>query len=567
MTTARSSRSSRTREPSATDHQEIEWQFDAGELEQVEGWLDQHDSGSSGLLIAPESTVEIKDTYYDTDDWRFYRAGYALRVRNTDGAVEATMKSLTPAEGSLRMRREISEPLSDDNPATLRKASGPVGGRSRTLVGERELRPLFSIETRRQGFALLLEGSADGSQSDVRIGEISLDTSKIPLGEETASLTRVEVEAGIGMAPTPDLPGFVDEMQSALDLTPASTSKYETGLYASGLNPEGNSDLGPTRIDRSMSLGEVAFAVLRRQFAEMLDHEPGTRLGEDPEELHDMRVPTRRMRAAMKVFEGALPERAGWLREELRWVAHALGEVRDLDVQIERFQAWKGEADEEDSGFLDRILTITHKRREEARKNMLETFDSVRYERLLSSFAEMLRLGPAAELELAQTNGKDEAVTAVAPALVSDRYRKWRKAAKRLDENSTPEAFHDVRKKGKRLRYTLEFVSDVYGKPVQKLVKPLKALQDDLGDHQDAVVTTEYLRELGTTTGEARVPRGVAFTMGVYAERCAREARNLRSVVPGSKPFRALIKGKKWRKFEKGLESRKGADIPNKGVR
>jgi CHAD domain-containing protein len=567
MTTARSSRSSRTREPSATDHQEIEWQFDAGELEQVEGWLDQHDSGSSGLLIAPESTVEIKDTYYDTDDWRFYRAGYALRVRNTDGAVEATMKSLTPAEGSLRMRREISEPLSDDNPATLRKASGPVGGRSRTLVGERELRPLFSIETRRQGFALLLEGSADGSQSDVRIGEISLDTSKIPLGEETASLTRVEVEAGIGMAPTPDLPGFVDEMQSALDLTPASTSKYETGLYASGLNPEGNSDLGPTRIDRSMSLGEVAFAVLRRQFAEMLDHEPGTRLGEDPEELHDMRVPTRRMRAAMKVFEGALPERAGWLREELRWVAHALGEVRDLDVQIERFQAWKGEADEEDSGFLDRILTITHKRREEARKNMLETFDSVRYERLLSSFAEMLRLGPAAELELAQTNGKDEAVTAAAPALVSDRYRKWRKAAKRLDENSTPEAFHDVRKKGKRLRYTLEFVSDVYGKPVQKLVKPLKALQDDLGDHQDAVVTTEYLRELGTTTGEARVPRGVAFTMGVYAERCAREARNLRSVVPGSKPFRALIKGKKWRKFEKGLESRKGADIPNKGVR
>jgi triphosphatase len=170
-------------------------------------------------------------------------------------------------------------------------------------------------------------------------------------------------------------------------------------------------------------------------------------------------------------------------------------------------------------------------------------------------------------LELAQTNGKDEAVTAAAPALVSDRYRKWRKTAMRLDENSSPEAFHDVRKKGKRLRYTLEFVSEVYGKPVQKLVKPLKVLQDDLGDHQDAVVTAEYLRKLGTTTGEARVPRGVAFTMGVYAERCAREAKDLRSVVPGSKPLRTLIKGKKWKKFEKVLESRKGTDIPGKGVR
>jgi len=570
MATGQDSESSRTKELSGTDHQEIEWQFDAGELESVEGWLGQHDSGSSGLLVAPESTVEITDTYYDTDDWRFYRAGYALRVRNTDGEVEATMKSLTPAEGSLRRRREISEPLKDDKPSTLKEAGGAVGGRSRTLVGWREMRPLFTLKTRRQGFALLLEGSTDGNQEDVRIGEISLDASEIPLGEETARLTRVEVEAGIGMAPTPDLVGFVDEMQSALELTPASISKYETGLYASGLNPTRDSGLGPTHVDPSMSLGEVAFAVLRTQFAEMRDHEPGTRLGEDPEELHDMRVPTRRMRAAMKVFEEALPERAGWLREELRWVAHALGDVRDLDVQIERFQAWKEEANEEVSGFLDRILSITHKRRAEARKNMLEALDSSRYERLESSFAEMLRRGPAAALELAQTNGKGqagEAVTAAAPALVSDRYRKWRKAAKRLDKSSSPEAFHDVRKKGKRLRYTLEFVSEVYGKPVQKLVKPLKRLQDDLGDHQDAVVAAGYLRDLGTTTGGTRVPRGVAFTMGVYSERCAREAKDLRSVIPDSKPFRALTKGKKWKTFEKVLWSRNGVDTPSKGLR
>src|SRR3712207_7663712 len=48
--------------------------------------------------------------------------------------------------------------------------------------------------------------------------------------------------------------------------------------------------------------------------------------------FRSMRVPTRRMRAAIKVFQGALPERAGWLGEELRWVARALGDVRDLDV-------------------------------------------------------------------------------------------------------------------------------------------------------------------------------------------------------------------------------------------
>jgi hypothetical protein len=81
------------------------------------------------------------------------------------------------------------------------------------------------------------------------------------------------------------------------------------------------------------------------------------------------------------------------------------------------------------------------------------------------------------------------------------------------------------------------------------------------------VVAAAYLRELGTKTGETRVPWGVAFTMGVYAERCTREAKDLRSVVPGSKPFRTLTKGKKWKKFEKVLESRNEANIPNKGPR
>jgi triphosphatase len=570
MSTGKGGKSSRTGRLCAADHQEIEWQFDAGDPGSVEDWLGERGPGSSGIVVVPEATVEITDTYLDTDDWRFYRAGYALRIREKDGEVEATMKSLAPAEGNLRTRREITEPLEDAGPATLKEAEGPVGGRTRAVTGGRNIRPLFRIETRRQGFGLLLDDSTGEDREDLRVGEISLDTAQIPLGGEPTCLTRVEVEAEIGRAPSPDLHDFVDEMQSALELPPASVSKYETGLCASGLDPAGDSELGLTRVDPSMSLGEVAFAVLRGQFVEMRGHEPGTRLGEDPEELHDMRVATRRMRAAMKVFQGALPDRARWLRGELRWVAQALGDVRDLDVQIERFRAWKEEADEEVTGSLDKILAITRKRRSEARKNMLDVLDSGRYERLESSLAAMLRPDPPDEKERAETNGQDRAgqpVTAAAPELLSGRYRKWRKAAKRLDEASSPEAFHDVRKKGKRLRYTLEFVSEVYGKPVQKLVEPLKALQDDLGDHQDAVVAAAYLRELGTTTGGTRVPRGVAFTMGVYSERCAREAKDLRSAMPDSKPFRALRKGKEWKKFEKVLESRADAHVPSKGVR
>ncbi len=565
--------SSRRRSPrsrrSQKDFQEVEWQFDAAELEPIEGWLKQH-SASSGLVVEAESDEKISDAYYDTDDWRFYRAGYALRVRKTGSTAEATMKSLSPAEGNVRRRREISEPLSDDKPATLARASGPVGERFRALLGGHKVRPMFKVNTRRQRFGLLLEdparqdsengSSGDGSGERVRIGEVALDSSEIPLGggKESARLSRVEVEAGAGTAPTPDLRGFVDEVQYALDLKPASISKFETGLYATGLSPDGAADTGPTGIGPGMTLGEVAFAVLRRQFGALRAHEPGTRIGEDPEELHDMRVATRRLRAAMKVFEAGLPERARWFREELRWVAGALGNVRDLDVQIGRLEAWKNGAGEETSAFLAKILDVIEKRRAEARGRMLEALDSGRYDRLQSSFAEMLRRGPGVERELARANGRDparEPIASAAPGIVSRAHRKWSKAAGRLKEDSPPEAFHDARKRGKRLRYTLEFLSDVYGKPTRKLIEPLKVVQDDLGDHQDAIVAANTLTELGTATGGPRVPRGAAFTMGVYAERYLREASGLRSRTLGSKPFRVLTKGKEWKNLQRAMKA------------
>ncbi len=86
-------------------------------------------------------------------------------------------------------------------------------------------------------------------------------------------------------------------------------------------------------------MGELAFAVLRRQLAVLRDKEPGTRLGEDVEELHDMRVATRRLRAALALFAGVLPVRAQTFRQELGWLAGVLGAVRDLDVQLEGLAA------------------------------------------------------------------------------------------------------------------------------------------------------------------------------------------------------------------------------------
>ena len=93
-----------------TDHQEVEWQFDANDLSTIEQWLLARPS-DSGVTVSPSSTDHLTDTYYDTDDWRCHRVGFALRVRQHGDEIEATLKafkSQTKIAG-LRSRREITQ--------------------------------------------------------------------------------------------------------------------------------------------------------------------------------------------------------------------------------------------------------------------------------------------------------------------------------------------------------------------------------------------------------------------------------------------------------------------------
>ena len=236
-----------------TDRQEIEWQYDVAEgLEQVEQWLGtREDSGKLtdlGFVVFEGYSKELVDTYYDTEDWRLYHAGYALRTRRESscGDCEATMKSLiseSSAAGNLRKWREISELLKSDRGDTLLTARGPVGVRLRALLGSHEARRIFEVCTRRQTFDLIPNRQvADPEKTlvTVRAGEVALDRSEIRLGAraEPIRLTRVEIEVDASAtAASRELKDFVKEMERALRLRPTTTSKYEAGLFAIGQSP------------------------------------------------------------------------------------------------------------------------------------------------------------------------------------------------------------------------------------------------------------------------------------------------------------------------------------------
>ena len=215
--------------------------------------------------------------------------------------------------------------------------------------------------------------------------------------------------------------------------------------------------------------------VLREHARELVDREPGVRLGADAEELHKQRVATRRLRSLLRSTRSQLEdrERAEWLRDELRWLGGLLGEVRDRDVLIAYLLDDLSTIEE--AAAFGGILELLDAEREEARKELLAALDSPRYRSLLYELERPTALGDGENLETAAEAD----------------YDRLRKTVKRLGDEPTDEELHRVRIKAKRARYAAEAVGGG-----SEFVSRAKDVQDVLGEHQDATVAEERIREL-----------------------------------------------------------------------
>src|SRR6185437_6561415 len=213
------------------DTREVEWQLTAPDLGAVRRWLERHASLDT-LRIEPLPTQELHDKYLDTEDWRVFRAGFALRLRGKEGRADATLKGLRSAREDVADRREITEPLPTGRVTALARAAGPVCSRVRDIAGIKALRTLFDIRTSRERFAVRSRDTA------TVLGEIALDEARFPRGDRHRRpmvLTRVELEAaGPDSAP---LERLVERLRTECELHPASENKFAVGLRSAALEP------------------------------------------------------------------------------------------------------------------------------------------------------------------------------------------------------------------------------------------------------------------------------------------------------------------------------------------
>jgi triphosphatase len=487
------------------DGREVEWQLACTDLGSVRRWLSEHGT-IDGLVLEPCSTQQIFDTYLDTDDWRIHRAGFALRVRSGSGTTEATLKSLHSSSTEVADRRELTETLNTSDSEAIRESIGPVGMRVCAVSGARSLLPLFELRTTRQRFAIHKSDEAG------QLGEIALDETVIsrPHGEPQASMVRVEVEA-LTEAHGP-LRSLVKTLRSNCALEAASDTKYSLGLKSVGLAPPAQ-EFAETAVTASMTIVEVAMVNLRRYLAGWLLHEPGARLGDDSEELHDLRVAGRRLDAILRQFQSFLPPEFSRIRATLRTVLSALGHVRDLDVALIELQDFSRKLPKADRMGVEPLKEHLLFERGRARAQMLSVLDSIWVQK---DFQELIML-LAAPVAAAEASAADLALHA-SPSLIRRRFRKLKKRADVLGMDSSTEDYHEVRGQVKKLRYVLEAVADLYGKPAVEMVRALRRWQESLGVQQDAAVATQRLNALARAQAKS-IPAETLFLMGRLAER------------------------------------------------
>jgi CHAD domain-containing protein len=247
----------------------------------------------------------------------------------------------------------------------------------------------------------------------------------------------------------------------------------------------------------------------------MLHNESGTRLGEDMEALHDMRVATRRMRAAFRVFGDYFePKAVAPYLKGLKRTGRALGAARDLDVFREKARTYRETLPVSQQSRLDEFMRVLEAQRDTARQQMIDYLDSRKYQRFVERFGEFVETEGQGSLPVGLKAGEPYPyrVRHLAPVAIYQRLAAMRAYDEWVSIPNPPlTRLHALRIACKRFRYTLEFFREALGPETKALIREVVTVQDHLGDLQDAVVASGLLRDslVWGSRGDDKSGRGV----------------------------------------------------------
>jgi len=424
-------------------------------------------------------------TYYDTPDHCLARACITLRYR-LEGHLGIWQLKL-PLNGR---RREIE----------LRGEAGEVplvfsDALVVHLEGKRPV-PVSTLRTWRTGVRVQVGG---GGEADVVLDSVSV----LMGGQIVERFRELEIEWLKGSDHTGN--GLIEKLEKAGARPHDGRPKLFRALSVSyGL---------PAAVPEHASVRECLRLYLSRQVEVLKRFDPGTRLGGESEDLHQMRVATRRLRSVLRSVHGMLdPEWAAPLLSGLMWLGQLLGFARDLDVQLEYLRSEASQLGLRDRKPVERFVSYLEEERAGAQRTLVGEMRSARYLGFLSKLEQALH-----EPVVVESDCRVEDVAARA-------FKKLSKAMRDLPPSPSNADIHQVRIKAKRARYAAELAEASGGKSATRFIKVAKGFQDLLGTHHDAVLAERYMRDF-----VARLPgERAAFAAGLLMARAHQRRDHVR---------------------------------------
>ena len=492
------------------------------------------DTLAGHVAVVTQRAHRTDRCFWDTFDGRLHGAALALvdtgsRFALTDASSYEEQAGADHAGG---VRRVLVADLPD---GPLRRRLGPI-------VEMRALTPVVRVRSR----LLPVNVLDDEGKIVVRLQ-----------AEEPTALTtprppeKVALRARLNVVGVRGYDGQYDRvlalLTGELGLEEATRPVHHDAVKAIGGRLGGMS----SKVKVSLSPGEradaAAVTILRRLQAIIEVNLPGTLADTDSEYLHDLRVAVRRSRALQRELRGVFPPEAlRVFRAEFRELQVLTGPTRDLDVQLLEFGDLTSALPAGDAGDVAPLRALLEARLADERATMVRGLRADRTSALLSNWSECLDALVAAP----EGDRPDAArpVADVAAERIGKVYRRMVKMGRAIDADSPHEALHDLRKKGKELRYLLEFFASLYPPEVVKpMVGTLKGLQDVLGRFQDREVQADSLRALGDEIAVAEGGAAALMAMGVLVRRLLEEQEAARAEFDESfarfaaKPQRKLV--------------------------
>jgi inorganic triphosphatase YgiF len=422
---------------------------------------------------AGKHTFRLINLYYDTPALDLRQRGIALRLRAKGRQWLQTVKCAGKAAGGLSARPEWETPYAGHFDFTAIDNKAVRDWLDRPKIRTR-IAPIFETNFQRIAWTFeLVRGT--------RI-ELVLDRGWIAAGGQRQAISEVEIELIDGEEA--QLFNLARAFAERIPLAPAPLSKADRGYRLFQQIPAAPVRAAPI----PLTIGDTPIEAFRSIALSCLDHlqqnHAGASASDDPEYIHQMRVATRRLRAALRLFGPLLPaDFAAPLLLPLRELMLMLGRARDYDVLLAEIAEPVLHA-LPDEPRLAALVGVITERRFVIRQEALRLLRAPRY-----GSGVLQVLATLHGLDIKVGAGETAQTTLTLLEFAESRLRRLRKKVLGLVAHAhvdNPGSLHELRIGIKRLRYALEFFTPLASpKAMQRLLAHLAELQDTLGQVND----------------------------------------------------------------------------------